>query len=317
MGKYILKRVLLLIPTVFLVLVIVFALLSIVPGSVVDVVYYRMVSVGSDVTIDEVEDLLGMNEPAAARFFSWLGNALRGDFGSSYFEFESVREILARELPASLELGILTILLSNLISIPLGVMCASRQDTIYDYTVRVISIILMAVPIFLLATLVLIYPAKWWGYAPTVTYARLLEDPVQNLKMFFIPALLGAVTQAGIQLRTVRTVVLDVMRQDYIRTARSKGLPERIIMYRHAFRNSMIPVLTTIGAGVAGIIGGSVIMENVFNIPGVGYQLIYSLNMRDYPVIMGCVLVFSLFAMIVTMLVDIAYKWADPRVRLD
>ena len=317
MSKYIVKRLLLLIPTILLVLIIVFTLLNIIPGSAVDTIYYRLVSTGSKIERAEVEVMLGLDKSPVLRFFDWIWDALHGDFGTSLFQHESVVALLSRELPASLELGLLTLIVSNLISIPLGLLCAAKQDSVLDYVIRAIAIIMMAVPMFWLATLVLIYPAKWWHYAPTVTYYRFFDNPIENLKMFIIPSILGGLAQSGMQLRTVRTVVLDVLRQDYIRTARAKGLPERRIMYRHAFRNSMIPVLTTIGAGVAGIIGGSVILENIFNIPGVGSELITALTYHDYPVIMGCVLIFSLFAMLVTLIIDIAYKWADPRVNLD
>ena len=156
-----------------------------------------------------------------------------------------------------------------------------------------------------------------WGYSPPTQYVSLLENPFQNLQMFFMPALLNAMTQAGMQLRTVRTVTLDVMRTDYVRTAWAKGTPERRVMFRHAFRNGLIPVVTIIGNSVAGLIGGSVILENIFGIPGIGNQVISAIGNRDYPLVQGCVLVFALFTMVVNLLVDISYKWIDPRVSLD
>ena len=176
---------------------------------------------------------------------------------------------------------------------------------------------LMSVPVFWLATLVLIYPAIYLGYSPTTQYVSLFQDPLQNLQMFLIPALLGAMTQAGMQLRTIRTVTLDVMRTDYVRTAWAKGTPERRIMFRHAFRNGLIPVVTVIGNSVAGLIGGSVILENIFGIPGIGQQVISAIGSRDYPLVQGCVLVFALFTMLINLLVDISSKWIDPRVSLD
>lgn len=317
MGKYITKRVLLLIPTLLLILVIVFSLLNLIPGSAVDMIYYRLVNTGADVDRAAVESMLGMDQPAVKRFFLWIWDALHGDLGTSYFQYEKVTDILKRELPCSLELGLLTLILSNLISIPLGVLCAAKQDSFGDYLTRVLAIIMMSVPVFWIATLVLIYPAKWWGYAPNVTYYSLFSHPLKNMQMFLVPAILGALSQAGMQLRTVRTVVLDVMRQDYVRTARAKGMREKVVLFRHALRNSMIPIVTMIGSGVAMLIGGSVIMENVFNIPGVGNEVVNALTMRDYPVIMGCVLVFSIFVMLVNAVVDITYKWIDPRITLE
>lgn len=220
MGKYIAKRLLLLIPTTLLVCVIIFALLRMLPGDAVDALQYQLQSQGSyDVTREEVEAMLGMDKPAVAQFFIWLGSALRGDLGDCLFQSESVLAAIGRQLPASLELGILTLILTNLISIPLGLFCAARQNSGGDVLVRVLSLVLMSVPVFWLATLVLVYPAILWGYSPPTQYVSLLENPFQNLQMFFMPALLNAMTQAGMQLRTVRTVTLDVMRTDYVRTA--------------------------------------------------------------------------------------------------
>lgn len=318
MGKYIVKRVLLLIPTALLVSFIVFMLMRMLPGDAVDALQYQLQSQGSyDITREEVEVMLGMDKPAIFQFFIWLSGAIRGDLGKCLFQSETVTAAIGRQLGPSIELGILTILFANLISIPLGLYCAARQDSISDYAVRVISLILMSVPVFWLAILVLVYPALWWGYAPPSQYVSLFKNPGQNLQMFFLPALLGGITQAGMQLRIVRTVILDVMRTDFIRTAWAKGDKEKTVLYRHAFRNGLIPVITVIGSSVAGIIGGSVILENIFNIPGIGQQVIAAIGARDYPLVQGCVLVFALFTMVINLLVDISYKWIDPRVSLD
>ena len=237
--------------------------------------------------------------------------------GDSLFQNQSVASLIAAKLPITLELAIMALLFINLISLPLGVVTAARQDSIGDYVVRLISIVLMAVPVFWIGTLVLIYPAKWWGYAPTITYVSIWDSFLENMKMFLVPSLLGAVTQCRMQLRMVRTSLLDVMRQDYVRTAWSKGLRESSILYGHAFRNSLIPVITLIGGSVAGLVGGSVILENMFNIPGIGACMVSALNTYDYPLVQGCVLVLAIIVMVVNLLVDIAYKWCDPRVRLD
>ena len=204
-----------------------------------------------------------------------------------------------------------------MISIPLGLFCAARQDSISDQTIRTISVILMSLPVFWIGTLVLIYPAKWFGYAPATMYIPFLKSPLQNLSMFIIPSLLGAMTQAGAQIRMVRTMTLEVMRQDYIRTAWAKGVKEKRVLFRHAFRNALIPIITIIGASVAGLIGGSVILESMFNLPGIGQQLVTALSNRDYPLVQGCCLVFSIFVMLINLLVDLCYKWIDPRVELE
>ena len=318
MGEYIRKRLLLLIPTIIFVCLIVFILLRMLPGSAVDALTYKIQSSGTyNVDRSEVEAMLGMDKPAALQFFVWLSRVARGNFGDCIFQNESVLGAIARQLPPSIELGILTLILANIISIPLGLYCAARQDTMSDYSVRVVSLVLMSLPMFWLATLVLIYPAIWWRYSPPAQYVSIFIDPIQNLKMFFLPALLGAIAQAGMQLRTVRTVLLDTMRSDYVRTAWAKGAGERSIMFKHAFRNAMIPVVTVVGGSVGALIGGSVILENIFNIPGIGRQVITSISSRDYTLVQGCVLIFSLFTMLINLIVDISYKWIDPRVSLN
>lgn len=317
MGKYIVKRVLLLIPTVFIVCAIVFLLMRMVPGDAVDIIVTRMTQSGQTVDAEAVRRRLGLDVPAAQQFFRWMGQVLRGNLGDSFFLNDSVKNIIARQLPVSLELGVLTLLLSNLISIPLGLYCAARQDAVSDYIIRIASVILMSLPMFWLATLVLFYPSKWWGYAPPVQFVSLFRDPAANLQMFVVPAILGALAQAGMQLRIVRTMVLDTLRQDYIRTAYAKGVKQKRILSHHAFRNAMIPVITVIGGSVAALVGGNVILENIFNIPGIGSSLVTALGQRDFPMVQGCVLVMSIFVMIVNLVVDITYKWIDPRVTFE
>lgn len=318
MGKYILKRILLLIPTLILVCLIVFVMLRMIPGSAVDALQFRLQSSGyTNITVEEVEAMLGMDKSGVVQFFSWLGNVLRGNFGDSFFQNETVISAMSRQIWPSIELGVLTLILTCVISIPLGVFCAARQDSISDYTIRTVSLILMSLPVFWIATIVLVYPALWWQWSPPTEYVPFFTNPIQNLKMFLLPALLGAVTNAGMQLRYVRTVMLDTMRMDYVRTARSKGVKEKRILFRHSFRNAMIPVVTLIGGSVASLIGGSVILENLFSIPGIGQQIVVALANRDYPIVQGCVLVFSLFTMLVNVVVDISYKWIDPRVSLE
>lgn len=317
MAKYTIKRCLLLIPTLLLVCIIVFALLRVVPTSAVDYMVYQLRTAGMEVTPEQVEAMLGMDQPAILQFFSWFGGILHGDLGQSLFQSESVWSIIKRCMPVTLELGILTLIFSNLISIPLGILCAARQDTVTDYIIRTISVLLLSLPVFWVATMVLVYPAQWWGYAPPMTYVSFFQDPVENLRMFLVPSLVGAFTQAGMQLRTVRTMTLETMRQDYIRTCWAKGVGENRILFTHALRNAMIPIITMIGGAVAGLVGGSVILETMFNMPGIGAQVVAALEKRDYPLVQGCVLVFSIFVMIVNLLVDLAYKWIDPRVELD
>jgi len=259
MGKYITKRILLLIPSILVVCIIVFASMRMLPSSAVDIVYSKYTGMGMTVDRDSIRAMLGLDKPAFQQFFIWMGDVVRGDLGDSFFQQMSVSAIIAKKLPISLELGLLILVITNLISVPLGVLTAAHQDSLGDYVLRTISIILMAIPVFWIGTLVLIYPAKWFGYAPPISYYSFFENAGANVQMFLIPAVLGALTQCGMQMRMVRTSVLDVMRQDYVRTARSKGLKNGVVLFGHAFRNSLIPVITLIGGSVAGLVGGSVI----------------------------------------------------------
>jgi peptide/nickel transport system permease protein len=317
MTRYLVKRLILLVPTLLFVCIITFALLRMVPGSAVDAMVYKLETAGLTVSPDDVRHMLGLDIPAPQQFLNWLGGLLHGDLGDSLFQSEPVWDIIKRQVPVTLELGVLTLALSIIISIPLGILCAVKQDKITDNVIRVVSVILMSVPVFWLATLVLIYPSQWWGYAPPVKYASFFADPAENMRMFLVPALLGAIAQASMQLRVVRTMILETLRQDYIRTAWAKGDTERRVLYGHALRNAMIPIVTMIGGSAGMLIGGSVIFETMFNIPGIGAQVVAALDVRDYPLVQGCVLIFALFVMAANLLTDLAYKWIDPRVELE
>lgn len=318
MGKYLIKRILLLIPTLFFVCFVVFAMMRFIPGSAIDVIVSKMQSSGgSSINREAVEQMLGLDKPFLTQFFSWLGNLLKGDWGESFFQSGSVLSILAREIPVTLELGVLTLILSNVIAIPLGMYCATHLDTVSDTAIRAISVALMSVPVFWIATLVLVYPAIWFGYAPPTKYVSFFENPVQNLQMFLVPSILGAMTTAGAQLRNVRSLILEVLGQDYIRTAWAKGDRQRRVLYGHALRNALIPIITMIGGNIGGLMGGSVVLEQMFNIPGMGRQVVMALTNRDYPLVEGCVLMIAIVTMVVNLIVDIAYKWVDPRVKIE
>lgn len=317
MAKYVLKRVLLLIPTMLLVCIIVFILMRMVPSSAVDMVVYQYQKNGESITYEEAERRLGLDKPAIEQFVNWMGGLVQGDLGDSLFKTKPVAETIRDQMPISIELGVLTLILTSLISIPLGLYCASHQGSLADNVIRVVSVALMSFPIFWIGTLVLVYPAIWWGYTVPLKYTSFFADPIVNMRMFLVPAIVGAVTQAGMQIRAVRTVTLDVMKQDFVRTARAKGARENRVMYFHALRNTMIPIITMIGGSVGAIIGGNVILENMFNIPGIGQQMISALNNRDYPLAQGCTVIFAVFVMVTNLVVDIAYKWFDPRVSLE
>lgn len=317
MGKYVVKRLLLLIPTMLLVCVIVFAMMRMIPGSAVDMVVYNYQQNGMVITYEEAEAKLGLDKPAVVQFCSWMAGVLRGDLGDCLFRGDSVWSVISAQLPVSLELGILTLIFTILISVPIGLFCAAHPDTLADTIIRTLSVVLASLPVFWIGTMVLVYPAVWWGFSIPLTYVPFFEDPAANMRMFLVPALVGAITGAGNNIRSVRTMTLEVMRQDYVRTAWAKGAKEGRVMYFHAFRNALIPIITMFGGLVAGLLGGSVVIENMFNLPGIGQQVVTALNNRDYPLAQGCTVIFAIFVMLVNLVVDLAYKWCDPRVSLE
>ncbi len=317
MTNYIIKRVLLLIPTLFIVSVIVFFLVRYVPGSAVDVIAASL-SQGGSVQIDRaaIEHMLGLDVPAHVQYVRWMGDILlHGDFGNSIIQGTSVIELVMEKMPTTLELGLLALIISTLIGIPIGIYSAVRQDTWGDYVGRTIAILMISVPMFWTATLVMIYPAIWWGWAPPMELIPFVENPIGNLGMFLLPAaILGTATAGGL-MRMMRTMMLEVMRQDYIKTAWSKGLTERVVIMRHGIKNAFIPVITILGGQVGMLIGGAVIIENIFCLPGMGQLALQALNQRDYPLVAAITLITAIFVMLCNLIVDLTYTWLDPRIR--
>ena len=250
------------------------------------------------------------------QYGGWIGGILlRGTLGESLLGGWRIEERMLGRLPVTIELGVLAILIGLVIALPVGIYSAIRQDTAADYVGRSIAIIGLATPNFWLALMVMIYPAIWWGWSPTMEWIPLTEDPLGNLGMLLIPSLILGTASAAATMRMTRTMMLEVLRQDYIRTAWSKGLSERVVVMRHAVKNALIPVVTLIGLQLPILVGGSVIMENIFNLPGLGRLLLESLIARDYPVVSGINLVFATMVVGVNLMIDLIYPYLDPRVR--
>lgn len=316
MTSYIWKRILLLIPTILIVSLVTFIFMRLLPGDAVDYIIAQYSTSGGEVSREYVEHMLGLDIPAWQQYLNWIAGLLRGDLGNSLMETRTVGAMIAQRLPVTLELGIVSILIGNLLALPIGMICAARQDRFADYSLRSLAMLFISAPNFWVATIVIIYPVIWWGWAPRIEYVSFFKDPLANLAMILPPAIVNGLAQCGHSSKMVRTMTLEVLRKDYIRTAWSKGLSERSVLMTHGLRNAFIPVITQIGGSVSTIIGGAVIMENIFNIPGMGQLLIFSLSKRDYPVVSGCILVISLLVMVVNLIVDISYKWIDPRVEI-
>ncbi len=312
MREYIARRMLLFAPTLLLISAIVFSLIRLLPG---DVVTLMVEDYSYAANLDEMRHRLGLDRPIYEQYLSWVGNLLRGDFGESLWTRERAADELRRRLPVSVELGLLAITISTILGVSVGVFSAIRQDTISDYIARTITIAFLAIPGFWIATLVIVFPSIWWRWTPPLEFVPFTQDPLRNLSQFILPALIMGTNMSATVMRMTRAMMLEVLRQDYIRTAWAKGLRERVVIYRHALKNAMIPVITVIGIQVPIVIGGVVIMETVFSLPGLGRFMVDVVNKRDYPILQFLNLFFASAILVVNLLVDLAYGYLDPRIR--
>jgi len=329
MRAYIIKRSLLIIPTLFIVSVIIFILIRLVPGSVVDAMIAMQITGGHGVhgSIDReyIERRLGLDVPVVTQYGRWIGVApqadgsfsgiLQGNLGKAMWTEKTVLKEITTALPVTLELGFLAYIVAQLIALPIGIYSAMRQDTWGDYIARSFAIMCIAVPGFWLATLVIVFPSIWWGYMPPIMLIRFTDDPIGNLRMFIIPAIILGMVMSGITMRMTRTMLLEVLRQDYIRTAWSKGLRERAVILRHALKNALIPVITIIGPQLGVMLGGAVIIEQIFGLPGIGRLFFRSITMRDYTMVSGIMFFLSTFTVFINLGVDLTYGYLDPRIR--
>jgi peptide/nickel transport system permease protein len=316
MRAYILRRLLLAIPTLLIVTIIVFCTVRFIPGDVVDLMAAQVPDIQNvDVAAEVIRHELGLDVPIHVQYGKWIGGVLTGDLGTSLWTGRSISGELASRLPVSVELGILALITSLVIALPIGILSAIRQDTVSDYIGRSVAIFCISVPSFWLATLVVVYPSIWFGWTPTLGYIPFFRDPLGNLGQFIIPAILMGMVMSGVAMRMTRTMMLEVLRQDYIRTAWAKGLRERIVVSRHALKNALIPVVTIVGLQLPIMIGGSVIIETIFGLPGVGRYFVEALFQRDYAIISAVNLVIATFILFVTLAVDITYAYLDPRVQ--
>jgi len=311
--QYVLRRVTLAIPTLFLVSVIVFAMMRLMPGDVAT----RMVEGHAYApTLDALRKDLGLDRPVVVQYADWIGGILlRVDFGRSYWTRQPILDEFARRFPVTLELALLTILVSVVIGVVVGIVSAARQDSFSDYLGRVLAILALSVPYFGLAVLVVVLPAIYFRWTPVWTYVGFTVDPLENLKIMIVPALVFGVTRAGPIMRIMRSALLDVLRQEYIRTAWSKGLSERTIVLRHALKNAMIPVISLVGLQMPLYIGGSVIIEAIFRLPGIGLFFFEALTRLDYPVVQSVNLIVAALVVGLNLLIDLSYAFLDPRIR--
>jgi peptide/nickel transport system permease protein len=316
LRNYVLQRLALSIPTIIGLTLLVFFLLHVAIRT--DTVELLIAQYGtSDPRLaDQIRQEFGLNASLPQQYLRWVGNILQGDLGSSFFTKRTVTSELANRLPTSIEVGVGALLLTVIIAIPIGVISAVRQDSLPDYVLRGGAILIDAVPGFWAATLVLVFGSVWFGWAPPLQFKPLWEDPVANIKIVILPMILLGLQPIGSMIRLTRTQVLEIARQDYVRTARSKGLGARALYTRHVLRNALLPIVTVIGLQLPRLVAGTVIFEQIFGLPGVGRYLIDAIGRLDYPVIQAVNLVFGLTLILSNLLVDLSYGWIDPRIRL-
>ena len=316
MTTYVVRRLLLIIPTLLILTILVFFLVRFLPGNVIDLLEADMEYRDMEIDREALMRMLGLDVPFYVQYARWMeGIFLHGTLGKSLFAGHTVEEKIIAGLPVTIQLGTMALVLGQLIALPVGIYSAIRQDTPADYVGRTVAVIGMATPNFWLALLVMIYPGIWWGWSPPMEYTPLSEDPLENMKTLIIPAvILGTAMSAG-TMRLTRTMMLEVLRQDYIRTARSKGLRERVVILRHTVKNALIPVVTLAGAQLPILVGGSVIMENIFNLPGLGRLFVDALGQRDYPMVSGINLFLASIVLLNNLFIDLLYPYLDPRVR--
>jgi peptide/nickel transport system permease protein len=314
MYRYIAVRILWSIPTLLLISIAIFAMVRMVPGDAITAQFTSQGNISAE-DIQKARDELGLNDPAVTQYFRWLGGVLRGDFGNSLVSRTSVLDRIKDAVPVSLEIAVIGILVSIVTAIPIGVVSAIKAGTPMDYAGRLIALIGLAVPSFWLGILLLVLPSVWFGYLPPLAHVPFSEDPVKNLQQFALPGFAVGFVSAATLMRMTRSSMLEVIRLDHIRTARAKGLEERVVVLRHALRMAFIPVITILGAQVANLITGTVVIEQVFGLPGSGRLLIQAINQRDYPLIQAMVMLIALMVLTVNVLVDISYAWLDPRIR--
>ena len=318
MGTYIAKRSLLFIPTMLLVTILVFSILRVVPG---DPALLILGGEEGDDTftqeqLDALRAKLGTDKPIYIQYTKWVANMFRGDFGISYFyEGDKVIDDIKDRLPVTLELGLMSLFLASIVAIPLGVISAIKQDTPGDYVTRVITIAGIALPNFWVAVMTIFFLVLIFNWAPPLAYVPPWEDPWVNLQQLIFPAIALGTSNMAFIARITRSAMLEVLHEDYIRTARSKGLGERIVIFRHALRNALLPVVTLTGYEFGRLISGTVIIEVIFLVPGMGRLLITSIFHRDFPMIQAVIVLIAIIVLVLNLLLDLTYAWLNPKIR--
>ena len=312
MKRYLAKRLLIAVPSLLIASLIVFTLPRLLPG---DAVQLMLAEKAYAKDVDELRAKLGLDRPLVVQYVEWLGRVTRGDLGESLWTRRPVLQELGQRLPVTLELAFFALAFALAIAVPVGVISAARADTLQDYVARSAAILGLSVPGFWLATLLIVLPAIWWGWRPVVEFTEFGTNPLAHVAQFLLPALILGVAAGAALMRLTRGMLLEVLRQDYVRTAWAKGLGERVIVLKHGLRNAIIPVVTLLGTQLPQIFGGTVVIETVFGLPGMSRFLFDAISQRDYPVIQGVNLVVVSTVVLINLAVDALYAVLDPRIR--
>lgn len=311
MRDYIIRRLLMLIPVLIGISICIFAIMQLIPGDVVSGI----------LGIEETPELramwekkLGLDKPLVEQYFNWIGKAIRGDFGESFRTGAPVFPEIMKRFKISAELAILACIIAGIIALPLGIISALKRNSVTDRIVRVFALLGVSVPNFASATLLILFLSKAFNYYSPVKYVGLFENFGGNMEIMLLPAVILGGVMAGSVMRMTRSSILEVLRQDFVKAVRAKGAPEKVTIFRHVLRNSCIPIVTLIGMQIGGLMGGTVVIEQIFSLPGLGQFMLTGISQRDYPVVQGCVLFIAFVYVIVNLLVDILYTYIDPRI---
>jgi peptide/nickel transport system permease protein len=315
--QYIVRRALLNVLVIFMVITMVFLALRVTPGDfALRQAGAQLPGYSAEEAKEIVRDDLGLDKAMHKQYWGFVSRLFQGDLGDSFVSKQPVMLELKDRLAPSIELGILQIMVAIIVAVPIGIISAVRQDTWLDYILRLFAIFWLAVPSFFVGVLLLYSLARWAHWSPPITnYKGFFDDPLLNMQAMFLPALAGGLAIGAIIMRFLRSQLLEVLRQDYVRTAWSKGLRERAVILRHALKNALIPVLTVISLLLAMVASGNVVLETLFQLPGIGFYVVNAIQQYDYPVVQGVVLVVAAGLVFVNLLVDMAYAWLDPRIR--
>lgn len=314
MGGYILKRMVLALPVLFGITVVVFLLVRLIPGDVIDAMLGTEASLRPEVR-EQLRKTLGLDRPLYVQYFTWLADIVRGDLGRSLRTGQPIVENLSGKLPITLELAFLSIVMSLIIAIPLGVISALRRNSSSDFVVRLLGTAGLSLPNFWLATMLILIASRYFRWGAALIYVSPFEDLIENLKQMLLPSLALALGLTAVVMRMTRSSLLEVLSQDFIRTARAKGVHERWVLYRHALRNALMPIVTIVGIQTGHLLGGAVIIEQIFGLPGLGWFLLNAIYQRDYPAVQAGVLILAIIFVVTNLVVDLLYAVLDPRIK--